>query len=453
MLPVRTVLDRQLRRGIVVLAIVCLAGCAPASSLPPAASTIPATVGRQSVDTAGNAESPTPMPPIVSTAPAVSSPPLETAASVQSPTSAPLPSALPGPTGTPPSLPRPEFVAIVLEKGVPPPDRSAHGWGEGNIEIYQPPRTEPVFRLLQEGVSYDQPAFSPDGRWLAYVEDRKDPATGEGQARVRVVSTDWQTDRPVTDWFRTYRDVVWLLSLLWSADSRWLAFQHYNKASWSEAMYVVSTDTGEVRLVGDPVYNLAWSPQDPSLLAFIMGQPGSPPGLYLASIDDLEHPQKVDIPGTPVFLSWRPDGKQLAACSGDWYLWIVDTATLSTEEIRLSSTCAEFLWSPDGQWLASYTREYRQDGVTFFKAGQWTAIRLSLSGPIVSGIWAGNEFFLGDEWLRDNSGGLIGHQLVAISVQGPAKYILWDPEEVGLPDRIRGKFRLEAIVWYVSVQP
>ncbi len=103
---------------------------------------------------------------------------------------------------------------------------------ESNIEVYQPPLTEPVFRLLQEGVSYDQPTFSPDGRWLAYVEDRKEPERGNGQARVHIVSTDWQTDRPITGWFET-GPFAWIIRLSWAPDGHRLAFQHYNQQSLS----------------------------------------------------------------------------------------------------------------------------------------------------------------------------------------------------------------------------
>ena len=161
-----------------------------------------------------------------------------------------------------------------------------------------------------------------------------------------------------------------------------------------------------------------------------------------------------------MFLTWHPDGTQLAFCTcEDMYcaggsLWLVDTISLSVEQVHHhTQRCGVLSWSPDGSWLADYAGEFGYSGVLFYQTGGWQITRRLSSVPIWGGSWAGNEFFLGDEALRDNRGGIVGHQLVSISVEGPEKYILWNPEDVGLPERIKGKLGFNEIAWYVPVQP
>lgn len=387
-----------------------------------------------------------------------------TATMVPAPTQTPAPA--PGPTDCPVQLPQVKFVAVILDRRIDPPDGS-RGWPEFSIEVYEPPEPEPVFRLSREGVSYGFAAFSPDGQWMAYVEDRKDLTTGIGQARVRLISTDWQIDRPLTDWLETSRWGTWVRRLLWSPSGQWLAFQHYKQGNDSSKVYIVNVDTGDLRLVGDDVRQVAWSPYDPARLAFFSRGPTRQ--LYLVTVDDLKHPQEVGLPEVvyPATLVWRPDGTQLILCACRTYacqtppaLWLVDVGSLSAAVVYGDAPrCGGFAWSSDGLWLANSGGESggsNAANILYYSTADWKTVRKQPGEPGEGVEWAGDGILLYSEVTNMEGGPGTGqydsHRLVAGSMQG-FRQVVWDPRDVGLPERIQGKFDFFGIVWYVSVCP
>jgi hypothetical protein len=185
-------------------------------------------------------------------------------------------------------------------------------------------------------------------------------------------------------------------------------------------------------------------------------------GLYLASVDDLEHPQKVEFAkDEPSSLAWRPDGTQIAVCTCRdqgcliQNLWLVEVASLSTQQVYSNlPRCGAISWSPDGSWLAKYAGpSLGSNNVIFYKAGEWKVIREQPSAPILSGSWAGSELFLGEEEFNPGPVRDQFHQLVAISVHDLVRDVLWNPKDIGLMERIKDKFHLEEIAWYMPLQP
>jgi len=226
----------------------------------------------------------------------------------------------------------------------------------------------------------------------------------------------------------------------------------------------VNVNTGELRLIGDGVRQMVWSPHDPVRLAFFFRGPTQQ--LYLATVDDLEHPQEVDLSEAvyPAVLTWRPDGTQLILCACKTYacaqtapsLWLVDAAHLAAAVVyRNAPRCGGFAWSPDGLWLANSGGEWgggKANDILYYSTVDWETVRKQPGEPAEGIEWVGNETILFSE-VTDMAGGpstgqYDSHRLVAGSVEGFSQ-VLWDPRDVGLPERIRGKLDFFGIVWYV----
>lgn len=137
-----------------------------------------------------------------------------------------MPTNTPTLTATPWPFPDLQMVAVnpcklVGESG------NERGHLECAVDIFTPFSSEPVFSLLQDGISYEYPTFSSDGRWLVYAE------RGE-YVHVHLVDTLWQTAKPVTDEFEN----LTLAAFSWSADSRWLSFDY---GVWTEGKLIGPT--------------------------------------------------------------------------------------------------------------------------------------------------------------------------------------------------------------------
>lgn len=339
-----------------------------------------------------------------------------------------------------PDYPIPDFVAVVPCSLLEPPGGGPL-YVECRIEVYDPSTTAPVFRVAEEGNSYNFPLFSPMDNWMVYEEQ-----SSSGQTRLRITSTDWQTDRALTDWFMGGRKTRWLKPMSWSPDGLWLAFEHYSRFGFGETgpqfnrTYIVNVSTGEIRLVGSDIGALAWDPHDSTRLAFAVGGSStSSAGVYFVTTDNsstqsveiLEFPESV----FPISLAWRPDGTSLAlslCTTGECEshaLWLIDTAASEAERLPESTTSYYYgvVWSPDGQHLASYGLH----NVLIYETNQWQVCQRQRSLDVRVGSWAGNDFFLYSEATNIHGDpqvlGSNSFDLVAVSVEHSQKKIIWTP--------------------------
>jgi hypothetical protein len=154
-------------------------------------------------------------------------------------------------------------------------------------------------------------------------------------------------------------------AVLWSPDVRFIGLQR----GWREGqeyrfnLFVIDTAGREVWRVTDGPYQdgfLDWSP-DGSRIAFRRND-GGRYSIWLADADGGRKEKLVDLgdsgPSTP-YASFSPDGRSLA-----WAMDVSDEVEVIDLGRRLAKRIpvgcelvpSSFLWSPDGQWLATLCR-------------------------------------------------------------------------------------------------
>jgi hypothetical protein len=204
--------------------------------------------------------------------------------------------------------------------------------------------------VLPPEIQINSPTLSPDGRMVAFDDAQ---VYGEGAEAIVVARLDRGNVRPLL------RGVNLTSALIWSPDSRRLAFTAWTGKPGGPCLYMISVRTGRVtRLTSHPIRahdsGPSWSPDGHSLLF----SRGTPTGQRTLLVDVRTRALRT-LPaalGRPMLfnLSWQPHGHLIVAqecCSASSPIVVARPGSTSFAELSPDLDGTPLGWSSDGRFL------------------------------------------------------------------------------------------------------
>ncbi len=200
-------------------------------------------------------------------------------------------------------------------------------------------------RLVTDRIDSSDPAFSPDGKRIAFT------TAGPYQGTVTTIAVDGTDPRVIFAQNRAISEPDW------SADGKQLLLIYHTHFYFSisvigifDAEPVPLTKAVTEQINASP----HWSP-DGSRIVFSSNRDGDPE-IYVMDSDGA-HVQQLTHNDTPdYFPSWSPDGSQIVFASlreGNWDIYVMDAKGRNVRRLTdHPSVDWEPAWSPDGTRLA-----------------------------------------------------------------------------------------------------
>jgi WD40 repeat protein len=207
-------------------------------------------------------------------------------------------------------------------------------------------------KLTNNSASDQYPAWSPDGREIAYCSEQ------DGNREIYVMNQDGSSKTRIT--FNTAND-EWPS---WSPDGTKIAFQSNRDGDFE--IYTANADGSELTQLTHNTYKDAapvWSP-DTTKIAFFSARDGNANIYVMNSIDGSNQTRLTENPEEDSYPDWSPNGTSIvynARENGKLILRIMDSAGLNETNITIPSAevFATPRWSPDGSKIVfDYAETY-----------------------------------------------------------------------------------------------
>lgn len=227
------------------------------------------------------------------------------------------------------------------------------------------------------------PAWSPDGRWLAFAFRPAGVATAE----IWVSAADGSLRRQIShDGAGAYE------SLAWSPEGERLAYVARDYRTGASGVWVRDADGQAPRqlLASDLEYfsGLAWAPDGRRLLV-AAGFPGPEARWTLKAIDLADGSVKDFLEaggGVDEQPSWAPDGRQVAFVSersGSRQIWLANSDGTVLRQLSRGEEPKNFpVWSPDGRMVMSVAGSDGRGDLWVGDAAGGKAVTLTSSGRV-----------------------------------------------------------------------
>ena len=254
-------------------------------------------------------------------------------------------------------------------------------------------RTGEIVKLTNSiGVNRD-PAWSPDGRWLAFISSR------DGVSQIFVISPSGGEARPLTN------VTTGVSAFRWAPDSARIAFsmpdaetqatrerrEKYSDFEMIRHDYTMTHlwaldvhGAAPKRLTGGSQFTVgsfSWSPDGETLAFDAQVRPGlsfdASADIYVYSFAKNSVKKIVDLPGPDIAPQWSPDSKRIVFSTTmgkpNWFYVDRSLATVSVDGGAVASVTADF-----GE--SAFPIAWTQDGI-YFTAAQKSGVHLFRVGP------------------------------------------------------------------------
>ena len=234
---------------------------------------------------------------------------------------------------------------------------------------------------LTDGTSDDTlPAWSPDGKRIAYVSNRA------GNRDIWVMNADGTHRENIT---RTPAD-EWTPA--WSPDGASIAFASNRDGNWE--LYIAKADgTSPQRITWSPAADYAptWSP-DGKRIAFVSERDGNPE-IYVVNRDGSGLQRLTKSESTDLSPRWSPDGTRIAFetyrdGNMEIYTMAPDGSDLRNITAEPGSDEHGPTWSPDGKWIAFYSN----------RDGSWDIFKMRADGSQKTNLTQGPAIEQAPAW-------------------------------------------------------
>jgi Tol biopolymer transport system component len=227
----------------------------------------------------------------------------------------------------------------------------------GVADLFIAPPTHRWVQRLTRSVDWEgQPAWSPDGRQIAYSSGEALCHNGSchGQLEASIWVADAFGGRPPRQLYAP-RELTNDQTPTWSPDGRRIAFSRFGWGDGVFGLYVVSSDGGRPRrLVAGYALSPDWSP-DGVHLAYL--RPDDVDGEVALRVVDLHTGRgrtlaTSGIAGVLLHAAWSPDGHRLALATSKGVFIVPARGGRARRVVGDARPYRDVAWSPDGSRLA-----------------------------------------------------------------------------------------------------